>query len=193
MKEVVRDALTAKLLQLGPGSLQRARTGSVQSAMVDGVELLDPLVGRFLPQAVASALGALAVAAYVFVLDPLVGAVVLACALAAPAVVWGSERLMDARASAWTASYRALYAENLDALQGMATLKAFNASRTPGVPSWTGGPGTSAATPSASWWPGARPRAGSGWPSPWARWSRSPWPPCTGPRGRCPTPSCSPS
>ena len=133
VKEAVRDALTAKLLQLGPGSLQRTRTGSVQSAMVDGVELLDPLVGRFLPQAVASALGALAVTAYVFVLDPLVGAVVLACALAAPAVAWGSERRMDARASAWTASYRALYAENLDALQGMATLKAFNASRTWGA------------------------------------------------------------
>ena len=129
VKAAVRDALTVKLLQLGPGSLQRTRTGTVQSAMVDGVELLDPLVGRFLPQAAASVLGAVAVTAYMVVLDPVVGAVVLACTLAAPLVAWASERLMDERASAWTRSYRGLYAENLDALQGMATLKAFNANR----------------------------------------------------------------
>jgi ATP-binding cassette subfamily C protein CydD len=129
VKEAVRDALAAKLLQLGPGALQRTRTGAVQSAMVDGVELLDPLVGRFLPQVAASVLGAAAVTAYLVALDPLVGLVVLGSTLAAPAVAWGSERLIDARASAWTASYRRLYAENLDALQGMATLKAFNASR----------------------------------------------------------------
>ena len=133
VKEAVRDALTAKLLQLGPGSLQRTRTGTVQSSMVDGVELLDPLVGRFLPQVAASVLGAAAVTAYIVVLDPLVGAVVLACALAAPVVAWGGDRLMEPRASAWTSSYRGLYAENLDALQGMATLKAFNASRTWGA------------------------------------------------------------
>jgi ATP-binding cassette subfamily C protein CydD len=129
VKEAVRDALTAKLLQLGPGSLQRSRTGTVQSAVVDGVELLDPLVGRFLPQVAASVLGAAAVTAYVFVLDPLVGVVVFGCAVAAPVVAWGGDRLMEARASAWTRSYRGLYAENLDALQGMATLKSFNASR----------------------------------------------------------------
>jgi ATP-binding cassette, subfamily C, bacterial CydD len=60
VKEAVREALTVKLLALGPGSLQRMRSGSLQSTTVDAVELLDPLIGRFLPQIAASVLGAVA-------------------------------------------------------------------------------------------------------------------------------------
>lgn len=92
VKEAVRDRLTAKLFELGPGALQRTRCGSVQTTTVDAVEQLDPLVGRFLPQVAASIIGAVGVTAYVFVLDPLVGAIILGCALAAPvaAVVVGA-------------------------------------------------------------------------------------------------------
>ncbi|MGH3995913.1 MAG: hypothetical protein ACRDTJ_00430, partial [Pseudonocardiaceae bacterium] len=54
VKEAVRERLTAKLFELGPGALQRTRSGSMQSTAVDSVEHLDPLVGRFLPQIAAS-------------------------------------------------------------------------------------------------------------------------------------------
>ncbi len=129
VKDAVRQRLATKLLQLGPGWLQRTRTGAMQSTLVDGVETLDPYVGRFLPHAVAAVVGAAAVTAYLIVLDPLVGVIVLACAVITPVVPGLSRRLIDSRMTAWFAGYRELYAENLDALQGMATLKAFNASR----------------------------------------------------------------
>ncbi|MEU8205826.1 ABC transporter ATP-binding protein [Streptosporangium sp. NPDC049046] len=128
VKAELRRRLTAKLLRLGPAHAQRGRTGSAQSTLVDGIETADAYIGRFLPQVTASVLGAVAVTAYLFTLDPLVGAVVLACALLMPVLPLVSDRVLRDRNAAWFRGYKGLYAENLDALQGMATLKAFNAS-----------------------------------------------------------------
>ncbi|MDT0571751.1 ABC transporter ATP-binding protein [Streptomyces sp. DSM 3412] len=95
---------------------------------MDSVELLDPLVGRFIPTAVASVLGSFLASVYVISVDPAVGLVVLACALLAPLSQMAGEKWIKERGDRWTVSYRGLYAESLDAAQGMATLKAFNAS-----------------------------------------------------------------
>ncbi|MGW0068688.1 ABC transporter ATP-binding protein [Streptosporangium sandarakinum] len=128
VKAELRHRLTAKLLRLGPAHAQRGRTGSAQTALVDGIETADAYISRFLPQVIAAVLGAVAVTAYLFVLDPLVGAVVLACALLMTVLPLVSDRVLRDRNAAWFRGYKGLYAENLDALQGMATLKAFNAS-----------------------------------------------------------------
>ena len=128
VKAELRRRLTGKLLRLGPAYAQRGRTGSSQTTLVDGIETVDAYIGRFLPQVIASILGAIAVTAYLFTLDPLVGGVVLACALLLPVLPLMSDRVLRDRNAAWFRGYKGLYAENLDALQGMATLKAFNAS-----------------------------------------------------------------
>ncbi|MDA0633946.1 ABC transporter ATP-binding protein [Nonomuraea sp. MCN248] len=128
VKAELRRRLTGKLLLLGPAHAQRARTGAAQTTLVDGIETADAYIGRFLPQVAASVIAAVAVTAYLFTLDPLVGGVVLACALLLPAVPLLSDRVLRDRNAAWLRGYKGLYAENLDALQGMATLKAFNAS-----------------------------------------------------------------
>ncbi|MET8002297.1 ABC transporter ATP-binding protein/permease [Nonomuraea glycinis] len=128
VKAELRRRLTGKLLRLGPAYAQRGRTGSSQTTLVDGIETVDAYIGRFLPQVIASILGAIAVTAYLFTLDLLVGGVVLACALLLPVLPLMSDRVLRDRNAAWFRGYKGLYAENLDALQGMATLKAFNAS-----------------------------------------------------------------
>ncbi|GAA5063292.1 ABC-type multidrug transport system fused ATPase/permease subunit [Thermocatellispora tengchongensis] len=128
VKAELRRRLTGKLLRLGPAYAQRVRTGAAQTTLVDGIETADAYVGRFLPQVIAAVLGAIAVTAYLFTLDPLVGGVVLACALLLPVLPLASDRILRARNAAWFRGYKGLYAENLDALQGMTTLKAFNAS-----------------------------------------------------------------
>ena len=133
VKAELRRRLTAKLLRLGPAHAQRGRTGSAQTTLVDGIETADAYIGRFLPQVIAAVLGAVAVTAYLFTLDALVGAVVLACALLMPVLPLASDRVLRDRNAAWFRGYKGLYAENLDALQGMATLKAFNASGRRGV------------------------------------------------------------
>lgn len=128
MKAVLRQRLIAHLLALGPGWAQRTRAGTLQATLVDGVETVDAYVGRFLPQTIAAVVGAVGVTAVLVTLDPLVGLIVLVCAVAIPMVPLVSRRLLASRRAAWFAGYRGLYAENLDAVQGMATLKAFNAS-----------------------------------------------------------------
>lgn len=133
VKEAVRQNLVAKLLELGPGWLQRTRSGSTQSTLVDGVEKLEPYVGQFLPQTIAAVVGAVAVNAYIIAIDPLVGAIILACGVLGPAALWQARRYWTTHGKEWWASYRGLFADNLDAIQGMATLKAFNASRRRGA------------------------------------------------------------
>ncbi len=128
VKRSMRKRLSAKLLELGPGWLQRTRTGSVQSTLVDGVEMLDPYIGRFLPQVVAAVLSAAGVTVFLAAIEPLIGLIVLACAAVTPILPLVSRRLFHGRMSAWFDGYRGLYAESLDAIQGMATLKSFNAS-----------------------------------------------------------------
>ncbi|HTW18309.1 MAG TPA: ABC transporter ATP-binding protein [Nocardioides sp.] len=129
VKETVREQLTLKLLDLGPGQAQRMRTGDLQTTVVDSVELLDPLIGRFVPAVYAAVIGACLGAAYVVAVDPLVGGIVLLCALLAPVSKMAGSRLMEERGDRWMVTYRGVYSENLDAVQGMATLKSFNASR----------------------------------------------------------------
>lgn len=128
VKEAVRERLVLKVIEIGPGQAQPMRTGELQSTVIDSVELLDPLIGRFVPAVYSAALGALLAAACMVGIDPLVAAVVLSCALLAPLSKMAGARWIKERGDRWTASYRGLYAENLDAVQGMATLKAFNAS-----------------------------------------------------------------
>ena len=128
VKEAVREGITLKLLEIGPGQAQRMRTGDLQSTLVDSVELLDPLVGRFVPTVVASVLGSCLASVYVIAVDPVVGLIVLACALLAPLSKVVGEKWISERGDRWMASYRGMYSESLDAVQGMATLKAFNAS-----------------------------------------------------------------
>jgi ABC-type multidrug transport system fused ATPase/permease subunit len=127
VKDAVRADLYAQLLRLGLADVRRRRTGAVQSTLVDGVEALDAYVGRFLPQTIASIIGAAAIAEFLLALDPVVGAVVLACALIVPFVPQLLQKVLASRTDPWMAAYRALYAENLDAIQGMATLKVFGA------------------------------------------------------------------
>ncbi|MFI6484757.1 ABC transporter ATP-binding protein/permease [Nonomuraea sp. NPDC050663] len=128
IKKELRRQLTAKLLLLGPSWAQRGRTGATQTSLVDGVETVDAYVGRFLPQMCAALVGAVGVTAYLFVLDPIIGVVVLVCSVLMPVIPLLSNRVLRQRNAAWFKGYKGLYAENLDALQGMATLKAFNAS-----------------------------------------------------------------
>ena len=58
----------------------------MQSTLVDGVEALEAYLGYYLPQSIVAVAVPLAVVAYICVLSPLVGVLVLVCVLAVPLV-----------------------------------------------------------------------------------------------------------
>ena len=128
VKTKLRRRLFAQLLLLGPGYLEHTETGKVQSTLVDGVEALESYVGYYLPQAVVSVVVPICIVGFIVLLDPLIGIVVLAFALAVPLIprIW--DRVLGEYGQRHWSAYSSLDARFVDSMQGMVTLKAFNAS-----------------------------------------------------------------
>ncbi len=128
VKVALRQRLYRALLALGPGYMERTRTGAVQSTLVDGVEALEAYMGYYLPQSIVAVVVPLAVVAYICVLSPLVGVVVLVCVLAVPLAPRLWDGLLGEYGQRHWRAYTDLNAQFVDSMQGMVTLKALNAS-----------------------------------------------------------------
>ena len=133
VKVALRQRLYRALLALGPGYMERTRTGTAQSTLVDGVEALESYMGYYLPQSIVAVVVPLAVVAYIFVLSPLVGVIVLACVLAVPLAPRLWDRLLGEYGRRHWQAYTDLNAQFVDSMQGMVTLKALNASERRGL------------------------------------------------------------
>ena len=124
----LRKRLYAKVVALGPAHFGLERTGAVMISMIDGVEQLETYFGEYLPQLLVSFITPIVVFVLLAYLDFPVAALMFAFAmftLFAPA----SFQRWDARSSMRRSkAYREFAAEFLDAVQGLATLKAFGQS-----------------------------------------------------------------
>ncbi len=129
VKDGVRTRMLDRLVDLGPGYLIRARTGQVQSTTVDGVEALEAYFGRYLPQLVNCVLTATVVVGYLFTRDAWVAVATLAVVVFIPTVPRLVDKTIDRRGNEHWQAYRDFNAEFVDELQGMTTVKAFNATR----------------------------------------------------------------
>ena len=128
VKTKLRGRLFAQLLLLGPGYLEHTETGKVQAALVDGVEALEAYVGYYLPHAVVSVVVPVCIVGFIVFLNPIIGVVVLAFALAVPLIprIW--DRILGEYGQRHWAAYSSLDSQFVDSMQGMVTLKALNAS-----------------------------------------------------------------
>lgn len=129
VKQNLRKRLYAHLLSLGPGYLERNRTGAVQSTLIDGVEGLEAYTGYYIPQMLIVIIAPIGILLYLASIDRIVSlliAVALLIVAVGPQVYkgWLGERGLRH----WDA-YSDMNAQFLDSMQGMVTLKAFNASR----------------------------------------------------------------
>ncbi|WP_052422930.1 ABC transporter ATP-binding protein/permease [Nonomuraea candida] len=128
----LRDRLIVHLGRLGPAHLTGTRTGHVQTTLVDGVEGLDPYFSRYLPQVVVTFCVPIALVGWLFTVS-VAGATVLAAAVAGVLTIprfWDATLLRRGRGR-W-AAFAALASDYLEAMQGMATLRAFGAAGTLG-------------------------------------------------------------
>lgn len=129
VKAAIRMRLYDRLMAAGPCRLRHRSPGDLAHQMVDAVEGLEAYYARFLPQAALAALIPLAVLAFVFPLDMVSGLILLFTAPFIPLfmVLIGSraERFNQRQ---WR-RLAALSARFLDSLQGLTTLKLFNATR----------------------------------------------------------------
>src|SRR6185295_12299608 len=129
VKENVRSDLVRHLQALGPAYVQSRHSGELAVAAVDGIEALEPYYARYLPHMALVALVPLSLLAFIFPLDWISGLVLLVSAPLIPVFMVligsGAERLNRRQ---WRQLAR-MGAHFLDALQGLTTLKLFNASR----------------------------------------------------------------
>jgi ATP-binding cassette subfamily B protein len=124
----LRQNLHEHIVALGPAHFSGARTAEVMLSMVEGIQQLETYFGQYLPQLFVAALTPVLIFGFVAFLDLPVALVMLAAAiliLLAPAL-W---HRWDSRASLERSrAYAAYGADFLDAVQGLATLKAFGQS-----------------------------------------------------------------
>src|SRR5262245_39678167 len=124
--ESLRTRLFAHLARLGPGYLVQHSSGDVVATAVDGVEAIQVLVSRYLPQVVVSTLVPLAIFAYLLTLSPPVAIALLACA---PVSVF-ARRLLAAplrgRSDALWEEHGSISGLFVDSLQGLPVIKSFN-------------------------------------------------------------------
>ena len=129
VQKMLRRRLYDQIVTLGPGYAGRQRSGELVLSLVDGVEQLETYFGQYLPQLLVSAITPVLIFAFVAFLDLPVALTLLIAAviaLAAPAL-WHQ---FDTKKSQERQDAYAVFAsEFLDAVQGLATLKAFGQSR----------------------------------------------------------------
>lgn len=128
IKERIRVNLFYHLFELGPAYMNEERTGKLQTIFTDGVEAMEVFLVDFIPQLLVTAFGVLALLGYILTLDAAAGLIVAAgvsLTLIIP-LIWDFITAKIA-GNHWEA-YGNLGAQFIDALQGMTTLKLFNAS-----------------------------------------------------------------
>jgi ATP-binding cassette subfamily C protein CydD len=125
VKSELRERLFGHLVRLGPGYTGDERTGELAATAVEGVERLDPYVGRYLPQMALSVFVPLLIFAYLLSVDPISAVLLLATAPAIPVLmILVGSHAEEHMQSQWAALSR-MSAHFLDVLQGLPTLKIF--------------------------------------------------------------------
>lgn len=129
IKAKIRKIILEKLMNLGPSYQSEKRSGDLLALVTDGVESLENYLVNFIPQIFVVLITVIAVNIYIFRLDLVVGAIVLACVIFAVLWPYLSKFLKDNGYVGYWKAYGKLNAQYIDAMLGMNTLKAFNAGK----------------------------------------------------------------
>src|SRR5262249_17487587 len=128
----LRQQIYQHVLHLGPGHFDQERTGDVVLGMVEGVEQLETFLGQFFPQFTIAALTPLLIFLGMAWFDLRTALVFVGFALFTLIVPFCFTRWTAASSLKRRDAYSALGADFLDAVQGLATLKAFGQSEAHG-------------------------------------------------------------
>jgi len=123
----LRTRLVSHLLLLGPSYTTARRAGAIQATIGEAVDSVGWYVSTFVPLVLATAVSVAAIGTLVLVLDPIVGMILVGGALLVPVAPVVSERAFGESGRRFWKTFATLAAEYLDALQGMPTLKVFDA------------------------------------------------------------------
>jgi ABC-type multidrug transport system fused ATPase/permease subunit len=127
VKTKIRFLVFDKILRLGPEYVYNKRSGQLQSIALDGIESLEPFLVNYIPHILCVAVTGFAIGAYLYSLDWVTGLVLIVTMLLCVTVPYLTVPIVAKSIVHYWTSYATLNAQYVDALQGMTTLKAFNA------------------------------------------------------------------
>ncbi|MEZ5453704.1 MAG: thiol reductant ABC exporter subunit CydD [Thiothrix sp.] len=125
----IREQLYRHVQQLGPAWLSGERSGDLINSLSDGVEALEAYYARYIPAMSLIAPVPLAILAFVFGSDWLSGLIMLVTAPLIPVFMILIGKGTEKRNQQQWKSLARMSAHFLDVIQGLTTLKLFNASR----------------------------------------------------------------
>ena len=129
VQKTLRRNLYDQIALLGSGYATHQRSGELVLSMVDGVEQLETYFGKYLPQLMVSALTPVVIFACVASIDLPVASILLVAALIALLAPAAWHKFDSDKSRIRQKAYAEFASEFLDAVQGLATLKAFGQSR----------------------------------------------------------------
>jgi ABC-type multidrug transport system fused ATPase/permease subunit len=133
VKTKIRLLVFDKILRLGPGYIHHQRSGRIQSLVLDGIESLEPFLVNYVPHIISIGITGIAIGAYLSRLDWLTGLVTIIAMILCVGVPYLTVPLVSRSIVSYWRSYASLNAQYVDSIQGMNTLKAFNAGEKKGA------------------------------------------------------------
>ncbi|MET0052748.1 MAG: ABC transporter transmembrane domain-containing protein [Candidatus Thiodiazotropha sp.] len=129
VKLSLRKTLYDRLRHLGPAWLSEQRTGDMVNTLSDGIEALEAYYARFIPAIALTALIPLSILVFVFPIDWISGLVMLGTAPLIPLFMILIGKGAERRNQKQWQQLAHMSAHFLDVIQGLTSLKLFNASR----------------------------------------------------------------
>lgn len=126
-KAAVRQDVYQKLVRLGPSYREIASTGEALQISVEGVEHLESYFGSYLPQLFYAALAPLTLFACLAPISLPTAAVLLACVPLIPLSIVAVQKIAKRVMGQYWGSYTDLGSLFLESIQGLTTLKVFQA------------------------------------------------------------------
>lgn len=129
IKNKIRNVILEKIISLGPGYLNETKSGNIHSLLTDGVEAFETFLVSYVPQIAVVCVSALLSVIYISVLDFSVGMIIITMVILSIIVPHLFMPAISKLMIKYWEKYADLNARYVDAIQGMDTLKVFNASK----------------------------------------------------------------
>ena len=127
VKKTLRDIIYRKLLRLGPSYNEQVKTSEIVQVAVEGVEQLETYFGAYLPQFFYAMLAPLTLFAYLCFVSVPSAFVLLICVPLIPVSIAAVQTWAKKLLSKYWVQYTALGDTFLENLQGLTTLKIYQA------------------------------------------------------------------
>ncbi len=127
IKAILRSLVIGKLMELGPGYQADKRSGRFQSLVTDGVEYIEPYLVQYIPHVFIVIFSVLPLVIYIAQESPAAGIIISCAVLLAIAMPHIMMPFYTKACIGYWKDYAVLNAHFIDIMQGMNTLKIFNA------------------------------------------------------------------